>query len=101
MLVPLTLEWGKPRSGHLRLPLQLSTLPFLRPPVFGSPLGLPRAANFKPFSNFKTGVHDMCSAGRFVNGIIHGSGIMNAEEEGLCRGSLGLYLICRTAENNN
>jgi hypothetical protein len=39
----------------------LSILPFLRPPVFGSPLGLPRAANFKPFPNLKLCVHDMYS----------------------------------------
>jgi hypothetical protein len=62
MLVPLTLEWGKARSGDLRLPLQLSTLPFLRPPVFGSPLGLPRAANFKPFSNLKTDYRQLTAA---------------------------------------
>jgi hypothetical protein len=44
----------------------LSILPFLRPPVFGSPLGLPRAANFNAFSNLKS-VHDMCSAEEAVN----------------------------------
>src|SRR4051812_3218319 len=52
-------ERGKARSGDLRLALALIYTALFTAAGLWSPLGLPRAANFKPFS-LKT-VHDMYS----------------------------------------
>ena len=46
-------EWGKARSGDLRLALQLVYTALFTAAGLWEPLGLPRAANFKLFSILK------------------------------------------------
>src|SRR4051812_26205634 len=60
-------EWGKARSGDLRLALQLIYTALFTAARLWKPLGSAPRCHFKPFSNLKVGVHDMCSGQQAVN----------------------------------